>query len=253
MSFKEISWLRREKYGGNKGPNFEADVLRLEKGEPLDHVIGYTDFLEAKIAVDEKVLIPRTETEYWAGHVIRELSDFDSEHATLSVLDLFSGSGCIGIALLNHLPQSFVTFADKSPAAVEKIHENLSENAIPADRFRVLTSDVFEHIPEQFDVITANPPYISKDAMETVEPSVLAYEPHDALFAGDNGLAYLKKLLREAPNHLKSGGVLYTEFGRDQQEALQTFIRKELPDAYDKTAFFKDQYGQPRFLRVSLA
>src|SRR3989339_1796772 len=112
---REISWLLKEKYNGQLTNKAKKDIARLKNGQPLDYVIGFTDFLGCKIDLSKKPLIPRPETEFWVGQVIKEINKFypsTSSGQNLRILDMFSGSGCIGLAVLKNIKNSEVDFAD---------------------------------------------------------------------------------------------------------------------------------------------
>ena len=104
---KERAWLLRDKYQGMVAPAFLADVKKLEQGEPLDYVIGWREFLGCRIGLSERPLIPRVETEFWTELVIKKIGQQPAK-----VLDIFAGSGCVGLAVLKHCPRAEVIFVD---------------------------------------------------------------------------------------------------------------------------------------------
>jgi release factor glutamine methyltransferase len=244
---KETQWLLEEKYGGEKTAAFFSDIARLKKGEPVDYVIGFVPFLGCYIDLSDFPLIPRTETEFWVERAIQEIlckKKKDTEEL-ICCLDLFSGSGCIGIPLLHHIKSATVDFSDKEPSCLQQIQKNVKKNNIDVSRAHICQSDCFEHIPrKKYDYIFANPPYIARKRKEKVQESVVAWESHDALFAEDDGLYYIKKIIREAPNFLVKGGTLFVEFDSCQKETIEKFIPK---NKYTYT-FWKDQFGKWRTL-----
>ncbi len=249
MSYsKEEKWLLDEKYKGQESKAFYADIERLKAGEPLDYLIGFTDFLECRIYLDGCPLIPRTETEYWVEQTFPELSQ-SSVKKSLRILDIFSGSGCIGISLLKHIPNCSVTFAEKEKGVLTTIEKNIDKNSLNGLPYRIVESDVFSAITEKFDYIYANPPYID-ERRDAVEESVVAFEPHEALFAPESGLYYIKKLIVEAPKHLEKGGVLFIECDPWQKEDIVTFL-DSLQNKYQSVEFREDQYGRTRLLRLT--
>ena len=238
---KETRWLLEEKYHGTETPEFFADLKRLEAGEPLAYVIGWTDFLGCHIDLSAHPLIPRPETEFWVEQVIRSQQSVVNDQKT-NILDLFSGSGCIGIALAKHLPNTTVDFGEKDPKFCEQIAKNITANNIAINQTRVIQTDVFSRITDSYDYIFANPPYIDPTKKATVEESVLRHEPHGALFAGSGGLTFITQLLAEARAHLHQGGILMIEFGANQKEDIARLARAHSWNI----EFEKDQFGEWR-------
>lgn len=244
---KETSWLLREKYSGKETPAFIADLKRLQRGEPLAYVIGWVEFLGAKIDLSERPLIPRPETEWWVENVIAEIARGRSNvgNERIKILDLFAGSGCIGVALLKHLTNARVDLGEKDSNFCAQIRKNLRLNRL-SKRACVIETDVFSNVDGKYDRIFANPPYIDRAKKGTVQKSVLKHEPHEALFAKERGLFFFRKLLREARAHLVPEGVLYAEFGIGQKSALARLARARGWDA----KFHKDQYGKWRYVEL---
>ena len=248
MSYRTDSEHRlKVKHNGQKSPKYSKDLERLASGEPLDYLIGNSDFLHCKISLKNKPLIPRVETEYWVDKVLKTIPIESSPN----ILDLFSGSGCIGVALLKHLPHVEVTFAEKRSDLLETINESISFNGLNKKTHSVVQSDVFSNVSGIFDYIFSNPPYIDKERKET-EESVLKNEPHDALFANDNGLEYVNQLIIESPRFLKSGGILFIEFDSWQKDSILTFIESD-SKKYSNVEIIEDQYTVPRVLKLTVS
>ncbi len=246
--------LLREKYGGIETPAFFEDVKKLESGEPLDYLIGFSEFLGCTINLSFRPLIPRAETEFWVEKAMQEM-----QNTPLHILDIFSGSGCIGVALLKHLPNAQVDFGEKDSNLVLQIEKNIVLNKIAQERARLFVSDVFTNIqPKKYDYIFANPPYISRERIENVQKSVLDHEPEDALFAPDNGLFFVKKLIAEAPQYLAPNGKLFIEFDSWQKEEIEKLLGcqgEASPHVarlrLDNDSFQKDQYDKYRTVVIS--
>lgn len=231
---KEVIWLLKEKYHNKPSKNFDKDVKRLEAGEPLDYVIGFIEFLGCKIDLSKKPLISRPETEYWVGQAIAQIlsSSKDEVKPGVKVLDLFCGSGCIGMAVQKHVKNSRVFFAD------------IENRCVGA---KIIKSNVFSNIKGKFDYIFANPPYIPTTRKNKVQKSVLKFEPHKALFAGKDGLLYIRKFLRQAKKHLNPGGTIFMEFDYIQKPAIAKLVKG---DIYKSCKFFKDHFNRWRWVEI---
>ncbi len=252
---KEIKWLLEEKYPAkfadtHRGASyfskqFYKDVKRLEKGEPLDYVIGFKEFLGCKIDLSKKVLIPRPETEFWTAFAIDEIKN--KKQKNIKVLDLFSGSGCVGVAILKNFRTAKVDFADKDKNAILQIKINLKNNFINKKRYKIIKSDIFKNIKDKYNFIFANPPYIPIARKNKIQKSVLKYEPKLALFGGEDGLKYINKFLKDAKKYLNSDGKIFMEFDYIQKNKIEKLLKKY---KYKNWEFKKDQYGKYRWVVI---
>jgi len=256
---QEVAWLLNEKYGWQLTDKAKKDITRLEKGEPIDYVIGYKNFCGCKIDLRYKPLIPRDETERWIKKAIENLQSpgvckFTDPRA-LYFLDMFAGSGCCGIAVLKNIPNSHCDFVDIDDSCLKQIRLNLKINGIDKKRYRVIKSNVFGSLltpsvnSERYDVILANPPYISLAEKRKVQKSVLNFEPQKALFAKNSGLYFIEEFLREAKDFLAKNGVIYLEFGYNQKKDVEKLLKKF---DYKNFEFSKDQFGKWRSVKVFL-
>lgn len=241
---RQINWLLKEKYKGKFTNKAKTDIERLKRGEPLDYLIGFTDFLGTKIDLRKKPLIPRPETEYWVERAIEEMKN---KKGKLECLDLFSGSGAIGIAVLENIPNARVDFGEIDKDFLWQIRFNIRLNKLNKRKSRIIQTDIFENIKKKYDYIFANPPYIAKERKEKAQKSVLKYEPQNALFAGKDGLLYIKKFLKQAKNYLKPNGKIYLEFDSFQKPEINKFLKKQ---DYKNFKFFKDQYNCWRYIGI---
>jgi len=162
-------------------------------------------------------------------------------------LDIFAGSGCIGIAILKNIKNSSVDFVDIDKKAIEQIRINLKLNNISKFRYKIYQSNLFEKINGKYDVIFANPPYVARERIKEVESSVLKYEPKRAILAGKMGMHYIKKFLKGVRNFLKLKGVIYLELDPLQEKEIEDILNRE---KYKNFKFFKDQFKKYRFLKV---
>lgn len=237
---QEINWLLKDKYAGVEAPEFEADVLRIKNGEPVAYVIGWAPFINTRVWLDSKPLIPRTETEYWVSHAIEEIKN--SEITNPKILDLCAGSGCIGVAILKEIPGAEVDFAEIDILHHETIRKNIKENGLYDSKTKIFGGDLFGNITETYDFILSNPPYVDPSLKERVGESVKTHEPEKALYGGVGGLEIIEKILSNAKNYLKPGGILYLEHEPEQAEALSK------NSMFTETG--KDQFGVLRFSKL---
>jgi len=239
-------WLLEEKYQNKITPLYFKDLKKLKKGVPLDYLIGFRYFLDCKIDLSYKPLIPREETEYWVLKAIEEIKQSHLNKKIL-VLDIFSGSGCIGIAVLKHLPLAKVVFGELSEKFIKQIELNLKINKISKNRFKIIRSNIFSNLKGKYDFIFANPPYLAKERINKIQKTVLKYEPKSALFGGKDGLCFIKKFLKGAKYFIKNGGVIYLEFDSFQKKSIEKLLNKY---SYNNFEFFKDQFKRDRYLKI---
>jgi len=239
-------WLLEEKYQNKITPLYFKDLKKLKKGVPLDYLIGFRYFLDCKIDLSYKPLIPREETEYWVLKAIEEIKQSHLNKKIL-VLDIFSGSGCIGIAILKHLPLAKVVFGELSEKFIKQIELNLKINKISKNRFKIIRSNIFSNLKGKYDFIFANPPYLAKERINKIQKTVLKYEPKSALFGGKDGLRFIKKFLKEVKKFIKNGGVVYLEFDSFQKKSIEKLLNKY---SYNNFEFFKDQFKRDRYLKI---
>ena len=210
-------------------------------------------FLGCKIDVSKKVFLPRPETEHWTKIAIKDIANFELKisrpskkpNYNIKVLDIFAGTGCIGIAVLKHTENTFVDFVDIDEESLDQILINLNLNKISPKRYRIIKSNIFANLGgEAYHFILANPPYVALERKNEVDKEVLQKEPHNALFAGKKGLSFIKKFLKEAKDHLKPYGKIYMEFDPRQIGELRKILIKK---GY-QFEFRKDQFKKWRYL-----
>lgn len=231
-----------------------------------DYKRGFVPFFGVIVRLDSRPLIPRTETEYWAEKAIEEINSSAMHRTIIRVLDLFAGSGAIGLAVLKHIPNAHVTFAEKEERHFPTIRRSIRGNGIDPNRADFIKTDVWHPIinPNQrighritnmlimkdvrrpswdvFDVVVANPPYVSKDR-GTASASTLAEEPGEALFAPDDGFFYIEKTTLGLSEHLAPRGICFIEHEPYHEERLKA------ASPFNTTAF-RDQYGVVRYSRI---
>jgi len=224
----------------------------MKKDSPIEYEKGYTKFLNLKIDLRNRVFIPRIETGFWIKKTIKKIQKskckMQNHNLKFKILDIFAGSGCIGIAILKNFKNSFLDFVDIDNRAIEQIKINFKLNKISKSRYKIYKSNLFEKLKgKKYDYIFANPPYVAIERIREVQPSVLKYEPKKAILAGKRGLFYIRKFLKEAKDHLKEKGEIFMEFDPFQKSEIEKILRKQ---GYKNLEFFKDQFKKWRFLKV---
>jgi len=224
-------------------------LKKLKISEPLNYLIGFTDFLGAKIDLSKKTFIPRPETEFWVKRAIKTINYNlnNRRNYEVKVLDMFSGSGCIGVAILLHLKNAEVSFVDRKKNCLEQIKINLNINRIKAKRYKIIKSNLFSKIKGKYDYIFANPPYVARNKISQVQESVLKFEPRQALFGGLDGLFYIKRFLKQAKNFLKPKGGVFMEFSPEQRNKIGELLKK---NGYKNWEFYKDQFNRWRWVEA---
>ena len=219
---------------------------------PIVYKKGYTNFANCKIDLSSKPMIPRKETEFWVEKAIKDVVNVVNVGIveSVKVLDIFAGSGCIGIAILKGLSRACrVDFSEIDKNSIKQIKLNLKINKINPARYSIIQSDIFRSFKDRnygkYDYIFANPPYIPLKNRHLVQKSVLDYEPHLALFGGGDGLFYIRKLLKSARRFLKPNGKIYLEFDHLQKNELKKLL-KELN--YKNYKIYKDQFKKWRWV-----
>ncbi|MCM1151440.1 MAG: peptide chain release factor N(5)-glutamine methyltransferase [Alistipes sp.] len=220
-------------------------VDRLAAGEPVQYVVGATEFLGRRFAVREGVLIPRPETEELAAWVLAD------ERQARRILDVGTGSGCIAATLALGLPDAGLFAADISDKALAVAAENFrtSGAAVTLRRADALR-DLVEKFPERFDAIVSNPPYVPERERAAMHPNVRDYEPAEALFVPDDDpLRFYRAIARAGRQLLVPGGRLYFEIHHQAGEALRRMLAAE---GYDAIRLRDDLNAKPRMLCARL-
>ena len=217
---------------------------------PNEYLKGFIKFLNCKIDLRNRVFIPRIETEFWIKKALTEIQKTANKRQKTKILDIFAGSGCIGIAILKNIKNSRVDFVDIDEKAIAQIKINLKLNGISPKKYRVIKSNLFEKIKgEKYDFIFANPPYVAKERLNEVQPSVLKYEPKRAILAGKKGLIYIRRFLRGAKKNLKPKGIIYLEIDPQQKEEINEILKRK---KYNKFNFLKDQFKKYRWVKITI-
>jgi release factor glutamine methyltransferase len=247
---RDECWLLDEKYFGEKTEGFFTDLKRLQAGEPLAYIIGYIPFLNCKIWLDSKPLIPRVETEFWVEKAIEAIRRAGASFPRpLQILDLCSGSGCIGIAIAKAIDESEIDFCELEKKHIPTIEKNLMENDISTKRTIIYTGDLFEPIPNdvKYDFIVTNPPYVDP-RLDRTNSAVKIYEPPIALYGGNGGLEIIQKIIFNSLEYLSKTGQLWIEHEPEQSVEISKLGK----EAGFKTITHTDQYNKERYSQLVL-
>lgn len=248
--------------------NFEKRRRRI----PLAQILGRQSFYGLDFFVNEDVLIPRADTECLVDLVLEDYADLakqagktyaekrNSEHvsnkhedtveneansSSLNILDLCTGSGCIGISVAKHLPYQELLLVDLSEKALAVAKKNAEKHL--GENVTLLQSDLLTEVHEKrFSLLLSNPPYIVSKVIPGLEREVSEYEPKMALDGGEDGLVFYRRIAREAKAVLLPGARLYLEIGYDQGESVKDIFHKE---GYEAVEVFPDLSRNPRVLR----
>lgn len=232
------------------GLHLESMIRRYLSGEPLQYVIGRWAFRHLDLMVDRRVLIPRPETEQLVDLALRHLNEHrDRRHV---VVDLGTGSGAIGLSIVSESPLDSVTvhLTDVSTDALDVARANSAGTGRAARNVLLHQGAWFDALPTELrgkcDVVVSNPPYIAENDSE-VEEIVRQWEPAEALFAGDDGLAHVRTIIDEARDWLAEGGLLLIEIGHTQGDAVQALLNAH---KYVDAEILRDHAGRVRFARA---
>lgn len=237
MRSSDIEYL--EKYLDSD--KLEDGMRLLEKGISPQYIVGNVNFYGNIIDVNENVLIPRFETELLVEKTIGYINKL-FEDKILDIIDIGTGSGCIGITLKKELDAN-VTAVDISKEAIDVARANALKNGVSID---FILSDVFSSVNEKFDVIISNPPYIRED--EVIEDIVKDNEPYIALYAKDNGLYFYDNILKNASRYLNNKFLIAFEIGCEQGDCVRNLAYKYLNNI--DVLIEKDYSGKDRFVFV---
>lgn len=222
---------------------YKIKVKQVEVKKPVQYVIGNVNFYGNIFKINPNVLIPRFETEELVYNTLAYIDCF-FEDKNIDIIDLGTGSGCIGITIKKNLPESNVTLIDISGNALEVAKENASN--LEAD-VRIIQNDMLENIEEKFNVIISNPPYIKTN--EKIEDIVKDNEPHLALYGGVDGLDYYKKILASAKNKVKDKYLIAFEIGDTLKNDIEKLAKDYFKEA--KVICKKDMQQRDRMIFIS--
>jgi release factor glutamine methyltransferase len=213
---------------------------RRARGEPLQYITGHQEFWGLDLLVTPAVLIPRPETEHAVETALELAHGMEAPH----LVDVGTGSGCIALAVASELPHATIEAVDISSEALEVARSNAKRLSLEHIRFaKSDLLDVFLHAGPAFDLVISNPPYVGEREADKLQIEVRQYEPHCALFGGEQGLDIYRRLIPQAAAVLKPGGWLVMEIGYSQEQAI-----RELLNDWREVRSVADLQGIPRVI-----
>ena len=240
LSFTDFIFTLQQEVIEEEKQFVEEIYKKLAAHIPAQYIIGHAEFFGMQLKVDERVLIPRPETEELVELILSE-----NPEKNLKVLDIGTGSGAIALALAKNRPDWSVTGADISQDALDLSLENANAQNL---NLSFIKSDCFSEISSKYDIIVSNPPYISRADEAEVSLNVLHSEPHLALFADEDGLAIYRKIAEGSKDYLTDGGKIYLEIGYKQGQSVPALFKENFPEKRVRT--LKDQFGQDRMVVI---
>ena len=213
--------MAHEEYNLNEEEEkeFFDGIEKLRNNIPIEYITHNKEFMKLNFYVNEDVLIPREDTEILVEEIIDEYKNKD-----VKILDLCTGSGCIGISLKKYMANANVSASDISGNALKVAKLNAKNNNV---EINFILSDMFKNIKEKdFDIIVSNPPYIKTEVIKTLNKDV-QNEPSLALDGGEDGLFFYKKIIKEAYGFLKNYGMIFLEIGYDQKQDLINIVKED--------------------------
>ena len=233
---------------------YDEAIVRLKNNEPIQHILGYSEFYGRKLKCDKRALVPRPETEELVDWIISDWSTVNSQQSTVNCIDIGTGTGCIALSLAKELPLAKVTALDISIDALSLAHENaemLEVGNVDFAEGDILNMDE-EHCVarEKYAVIVSNPPYVRECEKAEMEANVLEYDPHTALFvSNEDPLIFYRAIGKFGLSHLEKDGTLYFEInqylGQETCDLLVTM-------GYKNVELREDINGNARMIKATL-
>lgn len=217
---------------------YEMAIKKVVEGVPMQYIVKEQEFMGLSFCVDENVLIPQPDTEI----LVEEVLNIAKAKEKVEILDMCTGSGCIGISLAYYLKEAKLTLSDISVKALEIAKKNTKKNNV-LEKTKFIETNMFEKIEESYDIIVSNPPYIASKIIPTLAKQV-QNEPHLALDGGKDGLNFYRILIEQSPKYLKEQGSLCMEIGYDQKERVVNLAKQS--NLYKKIEAKKDLAGNDR-------
>ncbi|MCI8362021.1 MAG: peptide chain release factor N(5)-glutamine methyltransferase [Clostridia bacterium] len=240
MSKAQILVNDKKEISEDEKTRYYLALIEIIQGMPIQYITNNQEFMKLNFYVDKNVLIPQPDTEILVEEVINIIND-----TSVKVLDICTGSGCIGTSIAKYTKNTTITMSDISSRALNIAKSNYIKNMEDTSKVQFIQSDMFKNIKEKYDIIVSNPPYIESKEINKLEKQV-QNEPHIALDGGEDGLQFYRKLANEAHKFLNENGYLCMEIGYNQKQAVIQLLKenKNYKEIYSK----KDLSGNDRMI-----
>ncbi len=240
MSKAQILVNDKKEISEDEKTRYYLALIEIIQGMPIQYITNNQEFMKLNFYVDKNVLIPQPDTEILVEEVINIIND-----TSVKVLDICTGSGCIGTSIAKYTKNTTITMSDISSRALNIAKSNYIKNMEDTSKVQFIQSDMFKNIKEKYDIIVSNPPYIESKEINKLEKQV-QNEPHIALDGGEDGLQFYRKLANEAHKFLNENGYLCMEIGYNQKQAVIQLLKenKNYKEIYSK----KDLSGNDRII-----
>ncbi len=240
MSKAQILVNDKKEISEDEKTRYYLALIEIIQGMPIQYITNNQEFMKLNFYVDKDVLIPQPDTEILVEEVINIIND-----TSVKVLDICTGSGCIGTSIAKYTKNTTITMSDISSRALNIAKSNYIKNIEDTSKVQFIQSDMFKNIKEKYDIIVSNPPYIESKEINKLEKQV-QNEPHIALDGGEDGLQFYRKLANEAHKFLNENGYLCMEIGYNQKQAVIQLLKenKNYKEIYSK----KDLSGNDRII-----
>lgn len=230
----------------NDYDKFQIALFKLNNHEPIQYIIGEAEFYGLPFKVNKYTLIPRPETEELIDYIISNHKTTTQHSEPTSILDIGTGSGCIAVSLAKNLSNAKVSALDISEKAIQVATENAKINNVKVDFFQ---ADIIKvtALPEHYDIIVSNPPYVRELEKEMMQENVLRHEPDSALYVTNSDpLLFYRSISRLAKIHLKPGGKLFFEINEYLADEMIQLLKDE---GFKKIEVKKDIFGKDRMMK----
>lgn len=243
LSRVDVALSRKQKLKDSQRLLLEETLERLQKQEPIQYILGKTEFYDLEFHLNSDTLIPRPETEELVRWIVEDGKDLSSP----KILDIGTGSGCIAISLAKNLPAAIVQALDFSKQALAMATSNAKKNQVKVGFYQ---QDILkaEGLKEKYDIIVSNPPYVREQEKAEIETNVLGFEPHAALFVSDQDpLIFYRKIAGLAIEHLLPKGILFLEINQYLGKETMALLKET---GFKNIVLRQDMFGKDRMIKA---